>query len=80
MELELDGIQREIEDLESQGPDLEDDIDDFEQQKTEAQNFRYYVDEVVMPLLEGLGSIAGHYTHTTFKDNVIESEMFLKAD
>jgi hypothetical protein len=80
IELEIDGINREIDDLESQGPDLEDDIDDSEQQKKDAQNFRYYVEEVAVPLLEGLESLSGYLAHTTLKDNAIESEMFLKTE
>jgi hypothetical protein len=80
IQLEIDGIGREIGDLENQQPDLEDDLDDLEQQKTGAQNFRYYVDEVAVPLLDGLQALAGGYIHTTFKDDLIESEMFLKTE
>ncbi len=79
MEMEIGGIHREIEDLKAQEPDLQDDIDNFEQQKKDAQEFRYYVDEVVVPLLQGLESFAGKLMHTTFKENVIETEVFSKT-
>jgi hypothetical protein len=79
LEMEIGGIHREIEDLKAQEPDLQDDIDNFEQQKKDAQEFRYYVDEVVVPLLQGLESFAGKLMHTTFKENAIETEVFLKT-
>ncbi|GEM_PF-5382449 len=73
------GVQKDIEFLKTQQPDLEDAIDDFEKQKVDAQNFRYYVDEVVAPVLRGLESLTAQSMVTTFKDGVVESEIFLKA-
>ncbi len=79
LQMEIDSLKQDTDALKSQTPELQDALDDFEKQKTDAQNFRYYVDDVVAPILHGLEFLTAQWVRTMFKDNAIESEMFLKV-
>ena len=80
MELEVDGLQKDIEAMKARQPDLTDDLNDFESQKLDAQKFRYYIDDVVVPVLNGLEALVSQKITTTVKDEVIDSEMFLTVE
>ena len=80
VELEINGLQKNIETTKAQQPELSDDLNDFEHQKLDALKYRYYIDEVVVPVLHGLESLVSQKTTMTVKDGVIESEMFLLVD
>lgn len=80
MELEIYGLQKDIEAAKARQPDFMDDLNDFENQKLDALKYRYYIDDVIVPVLQGLESLLSQKVTTKVKDSVIESEMFLVAE
>lgn len=80
MELEVDGLGKDIATKKVQLPELSDDLNDFERQKLDALKYRYYIDEVVVPVLHGLESLVSQKMTMTVKDGVAEFEIFLAID
>ncbi len=80
IELELETLRQDIERMTASQPDMTDDLRDYEYQKADAQKYRYYINGLVGPLMQGMGALSAQAVTTNIKDGVLESEMFLSAE
>lgn len=79
IELEIESLRHDLEEAVSGQPELIDDLKDYEFQKSDAQKYRYYINQVVVPLVGGLEALSAQAVTTNVKDGVLESEMFLSV-
>lgn len=79
VELEIERLRRDLEETVASQPELIDDLKDYEYQRSDAQKYRYYINQVVVPLVGGLGALSAQAVTTNVKNGVLESEMFLSV-
>lgn len=77
LELEMNGLERDIELAKTRKTDFLKKQESIQLQKNHAEKHRYYVEEVIIPVLQAVESLVAEKVTTHVRDGVIDSEMIL---